>query len=302
MHVRAAALILLVLGLALGQLSQRTLDPGRRLSDEAWSVTSVPKAEVVRLVTFGQVALAADLLWVRAVLRFADFYERPDDGDRVWLAAMIESVVELDPTWRTPHHYGASMLRVVDDIDGSDALLGRARAEPALADDPYWPFALAMNAWLHRDDPERAAELLLEASRLPRALPWYKSAAAGILDKERGRRAGIELLRQQLATETDPRTREVLEDKLKRLMHDELAEHLQAMLPEGGDLSGRSLEELLPDQDLPEDPLGRGWIVGATGEIRSRQVEEELRERRVGAERNLLIRPVHTAPLPSPSP
>lgn len=302
MYVRVAALTLLMLGLALGQLSQRTLDPRRRVSDEAWSVTSVPRAEVVRLATFGQVVLAADLLWVRAVLRFADFYERPDDGDRVWLAAMIESVVELDPTWRTPHHYGASMLRVMGDIDGSDALLSRARAEPALAQDPYWAFAMAMNAWLHRDDPERAAELLLEASRVPGALPWYKSAAAGILDKERGRRAGIELVRQQLAAETDPRTRAVLEDKLKRLMHDELAQRLSEALPPVEERRGRTLEDLLAGTELPPDPLGRGWVIGATGEVRSRLVEEEERLRKVGAERNLLIRPVHTAPLPEAEP
>ena len=294
MKIQLVAAILGLVAAGGAHLAQKTVDPVRRLSQEQWKTVAMPNADTLRVASMGQPTLTADLVWLRTVLRFSDTYENPEQSDVVWLAAMVDAVVALDPRWRTAYFYGGSMLRVVGDIDGSDRIFTLAREQPAFATDPYFPFALGINAWLHRSDPAQAAVYLHEAANLPGAPAWYRAAAAGIVDQEQGRAAAIDMLRHSIASETDDRVRGFLEDKLKRLMHDELSHHLSEAIGAAAPPWRARITTLPGGQALPPDPLGGAWVVGADGKVRSDVAEEELRSKALNAERHWLIFPVHT--------
>ena len=92
-------------------------------------------------------------------------------------------------------------MSVNGDIDGSDEIYARGMA--GLPNDPYFPFSIAMNAYLYRKDVERAARFLDIAARVPGAPDWYAAAAAGVLDKEGQTNAALQYLREQITEATD---------------------------------------------------------------------------------------------------
>ena len=290
-HLKAA--VAAVFGAVVAHTVQSRGDEARRVTDEAWELRSMPRHSTVRLATFGQTVLAADLLWVRVVLRFAMMYESPSRSDAFWIRQMTRTVVALDPSWRTAYFYGGSMLRIVDDIEASDEIFKLARETEELSDDPFFPFALAINAWLHHEDPELASRYLSEAAELPGAPKWYRAAAVGIVDKDLGRRAGIELVRRQLEQEEDDKARDFLEDKLARLLHEEYSEQLtEALAP--GDAVPAGTEVVV--EGLPPDPLGGHWIVGADRTIKSNVAEQRAAHKALHDSRHMLTRPKHSAP------
>jgi hypothetical protein len=201
------------------------------------------------------------------------------------------AVAELDPAWRTVYLYGGGLLRVVGDLDGSDALFERGMR--ALPEDPYFPFALAMNHYLYRQDPARAAALVQQAARLPGAPAWYPAAAAAFLDQQGQRAVAARYIDEQLQSETRPEVLRALEGRKALLVHDELSAQMSQRLGELRQADpAAGLEALGP---LPEDPLGQEWVVGVDGRVRSRVQEDRLAQDALSMERALMV-PVGAPP------
>lgn len=256
---------------------------------EAEERTFLPDAEAMKVGVMGYDLLASDLLWVRAVLTFADLHAAEAGADARWLAAMLSTVARLDPQWRTVYFYGGSMLRVVGDTEASDHVY--ALGAEAFPDDPHFLFSLGMNAYLYQKPPDlaRASSYLQRAAALPKAPRWYLTAAAGFLDDHGQRRAALQYLDSQLEVTTDPETRESLTRKRGALLHDELAALLNEKLDELASQPGRAPPTLAELGPLPEDPLGGRWIqtpqLGVVSEVRY----AETRRRASEAERNMLM-------------
>ena len=62
----------------------------------------VPSPRATKVASMGWEMVAADALWVRAVLLFVDFLEAEDESDAHWTRTVIKTVGVLDPRWRTP--------------------------------------------------------------------------------------------------------------------------------------------------------------------------------------------------------
>ncbi|MBL8615136.1 MAG: hypothetical protein JNM72_05930 [Deltaproteobacteria bacterium] len=275
--------LIVALGAAGAHRAQRAADAVRfgRDDPESWVH---PDGEALRVAALGQHVLVSDVVWVRALLYFAEALDHPSELKRDWQRASLDAVVTLDPRWRTPYFYGGSFLRLLGDIDASDALLERGmRFLPA---DPYFPFSVGMNAFLYRKDPERAARFVTLAAGLPGAPEWYRNAAAGILDRSGQRRVALRYLQEQVEAETRPAAREVLLRKQRQLLHDELADQLNRARDTQ---PGAPLDALGP---LPPDPFGETWIIAPDGLIRSAAVERVERARAQGRERDTVALPV----------
>ena len=266
----------LILGLAVvgGHFSQRRVDSERfEGGGLATDIVELNPA-ALRVVTFGYHQSVAALLWVRAVLSFSDVFKEPREEEIAALRSKIASVGALDPTWRTVWFYGGSMLRVLDRVEDSDEVFREGMKN--LPQDPYFPFALGMNAWLYRADAEEAGRYLGIAAELPGAPGWYAAAAAGFLDTGGQRRAGLRYLAEQIEAETDPDVRGWLERKYTEILHDERAEAIGQALESWRDAHPGSTAGLGRLEGLPEDPLGGRWILGADGQPRSSVREERL--------------------------
>ncbi len=246
-----------------------------------------PNGESMRVASLGFHTALADLVWFRTVLQFGDLLEAADPATLPWLKSSVQAVITLDPRWRTPYFYGGGFLRVFGDLDGSDEVYARGRV--AFPDDPFFPFSLGMNAFLYRGDRGAAAVWLERAAALPGAPDWYHAAAAGFMNEDGERRAAIRYLAEQLKTETRPGVQAALRKKTIELMHDERVDEIEVVHARFRAARGRPVSR--PDElgPLPEDPYGKGWVLGADGRIRSAEAEEAERRRGVGKERAMLL-------------
>ena len=290
-HYLAAALCFW----GVGHLGHRRADNDRFATSIEDVYRFVPNGYAVRVIALGYHTMVADLTWVRAVLLFAEAKHDKDSPENKLLAGMLRTVSVLDPHWRTPHFYGGGMLRVNGDIDASDEIYARGMA--GLPNDPYFPFSLAMNAYLYRKDVVRAARFLDIAAKVPGAPSWYAAAAGGVLDKDGRTSAALQYLREQIETSTDEASRTPLVRKYQRVLHDYFADELTRLVPIYEQHFQRPIDnpeqlldlppELLPkpalfkDGKLPPEPMGSVWILDphrqVIGAARERDVAEDDR-------------------------
>ncbi len=288
-------LLLLIAALAgvLAHLCQRRVDSQRFDAAAATEILYLPSGPSLRVGAMGYHEPLADLMWLRAVLLFGDRHGRdPDPAWGHWLAGMIDAINVLDPSWRTPYHYGGMMLRVCGNVDASDRVF--TAAMEAMPDDHFFPFAIGMNHYLVRDDAQEAVKWIQRAAEIPGSPSWYRVAAAGIMARKDMRAMAIRFLEEQRDSTTDEGLRAVLQLKLSKLFHEEYAEQLAELQQRFRQARGRdlaSLQELVQaGVRLPPDPLGGEWILAPDGVIRSTVQEEEEAQRARDAERSFLRR------------
>jgi len=130
--------------------------------------------------------LAADIYWLRTVQYFG--------GERVFgrntrfdlLFPLIEITTTLDPRMEIAYRYGSVFLAEPVPIGAGRPDLGVEVLERGVRNNPSsWRLAqeLGFFHFVYLKDPKRAAEILVEASRIPGAAYWLKSLAAEVLSK-----------------------------------------------------------------------------------------------------------------------
>jgi hypothetical protein len=296
-HARSALLLTgaVVFG-ALANRAHRATDEGRFAARRAQMAEYQPNGEALKVAALGQPTLLADAMWVRAVLQFTDVMDGSQvDGTR-WLQATLDAVTSLDPGWRTPYFYGGVFMRVLGDIDGSDRVFEAGMS--ALPADPFFPFSIGMNAYLHRGDSDVAAEMMKHAATLPGAPVWYGAAAASFIEQRGQRAAAVRYLDEELGRTTNPAVRASLESRRAGLIHDELCEKLEELVARFTAEVGRAPRAISELGELPPDPYGVGWVLGPDGVVRSEHVDESLARAARTDERAMIMRDPSGAELP----
>lgn len=277
-----------VAGAALAHLSHREADRARYDRRAEARTLYQPQGDALRVAAMGYHGLLADGMWVRAVLQFADLMEDGSEQSTRWLESTLQAIAVLDPQWRTVYYYGGGFLRVMEDVEASDRLFELGMQN--LPDEPYFPFSLGMNAYLHRDDTEAAQRWLSIAAEKPSAPPWYHAAAASFLEGRGQRRAAIRYVQEQIEQESRPDVVRSLERKRDALMHDELSGRLTELVERWEAEQGQPAPELSVLGALPPDPLGGAWMRSSDGVVRS-TVRDALMDRRARIdERQLLLK------------
>jgi hypothetical protein len=288
-HARSALLLVGVVAFgALANRAHRATDEGRFAARRARLAAYQPDGDALKVAALGQPTLLADAMWVRAVLQFSDVMDgREVDGTR-WLDATVDAVATLDPGWRTAYFYGGAFMRVLGDIEASDRIFADGAA--ALPDDPFFPFSLGMNAYLHHGDTAAAAEHLARAAALPGAPAWYGAAAASFIEMKGQRAAAVRYLDEELARTSNPAVRRSLEARRAGLIHDELCEKLAGLVARFEAQVGRPLADVAELGELPPDPYGVGWVLGPDHVVRSGHVDETLAKAARTDERAMIMR------------
>ncbi|MDY7032554.1 MAG: hypothetical protein SVY10_11690 [Thermodesulfobacteriota bacterium] len=166
-------LILFVSVLAL----QITIDktPEKRESPE--SLLYLPSGPYIKTAVLGYDELAADILWIKAVLYFGKHVRT--DRDFKWLYNMLDIVTTLDPQYEIAYYFGGIVLAwEVDNIELSNKILKKGMENIP----HYWffPFHIGFNYFFSQDQPEIGARYLAIASKLPNC-PAYLSSLVGKL-------------------------------------------------------------------------------------------------------------------------
>ena len=135
-----------------------------------------PDRKVARTLCFGHRSTTADALWLRALPDFAREFDDKALKER-WLNGVFDVVTDLDPTFYTAYHYGATYLSLINrKADSAIALLERGVAtfeELEAQDRRQYAAAtrlridLAMAYWMYKRDREKTVHHLEVAVRRP---------------------------------------------------------------------------------------------------------------------------------------
>ena len=159
----ALASVLLVGFIHCGHRHTDAWAPRSELNDE---LRYLPSGDFLQFATLGYEMVAADMLWVRATAMFGEGYGE-DDSWQLWLYHMIDLVTDLDPNFRAAYKYGGTMLRLDRRLVDQSNLIFQKGAE-ALPNEWYFPFGIAMNYFLYKDDRKLAALYMEKAARAAR--------------------------------------------------------------------------------------------------------------------------------------
>jgi hypothetical protein len=191
-------------------------------------------------------SLAADVYWLRTVQYYG--------GQRLFahgkrfelLLPLVEITTTLDPRLVIAYKYGATFLceRPPEGAGRCDqGIKVLEKGVAALPDDWRLRQDLGFFHFIFRNDPQRAAEVLLEASRLPGAAFWLKNLAAMVLAKG-GHRESSRAIWQQIHEQSEGPIKDNARQHIVVLDAYDAADALQAVVAEVERRTGRRPETL----------------------------------------------------------
>lgn len=130
--------------------------------------------------------LAADIYWLRTVQYFGGERAFAAEKDFALLYPLIEITTTLDPRMEIAYRYGSVFLAEPHPTGAGRPDLGIAVLERGARNNPTsWRLhqELGFFHFVYRHDAKKAAEVLVEASRIPGAGFWLRSLAAELLAK-----------------------------------------------------------------------------------------------------------------------
>jgi hypothetical protein len=168
-------------------------------------------ADGLRLISFGYSRMLSNLLWLR-FLQFTPSDKVPD-GKVSWIYFDLDTITTLDPDFYPAFEHGGIFLSVVtEDRKGAELLLNKGlRLHPS-----RWRMYayLAYHYQFELDEPEKAADLYLNGSRLPDAPPLLGILAARHMAKTKSFESSIEFLENLKRSSRDEVTRKRLQERI----------------------------------------------------------------------------------------
>lgn len=241
--------------------AHRHTDAWAPRTSAAQEIKFLPTGDFLKASSLGYASLLADLFWIRATMLFGDRHGGADKDWYAWLYHMVDITTDLDPDYRAAYKYGGTMLRV-DGVFVDQSSLIFQKGMKHLPNEWYFPFGIAMNYFLYREDSRIAARYMEIASRGEGAPFYLRNLAASLLSESNQLDAALVFTREELENlpAGQHKVRTALALKVFEL------EYLVAL---------RDVEDALADyrreygehpaepSDLPgilQDPLGGTWI------------------------------------------
>ena len=222
---RLVAISAIALGITFAAVGGTRCARARAQGSDDDELLLLPRSSALRAMSLGHHELAADLVYMRAVIYFGS--EVSGKRGFQWLGNYLQTVVDLDPAWKTPYRWagvatmynGQTITRA--SVETSSRFLREGIAR--FPSDWELPFMLACNLSFEmkpKDAAEKArltaegAEWFRRASLVGGAPPWAALLTATIYRKEGREDAALHHLEQVYYTSTDERTRTEVRNRL----------------------------------------------------------------------------------------
>lgn len=188
----------------------------------------LPRPNALKAMSLGHHELAADLVFVRALIYFGG--ELAHTREYRWLDNYLETIVALDPKWRTPYRWaGVATMYDGRTITNASVLASNHFLELGSKQFPGdWelPFMLGCNYLfeLKSDDKaqkadwrQRGGEWIRHSALVGGAPSWVPLLAATIMREEGREEAAIRHLEEVYVSTQDEKTRQEVKNRLLSL-------------------------------------------------------------------------------------
>ncbi|HEX4459346.1 MAG TPA: hypothetical protein VIA18_15310 [Polyangia bacterium] len=185
----------------------------------------LPRASVLRAVSLGHTELAADLVFIRALIYVGA--ELSHKGSQRWLENYLDTITQLDPSWKTPYRWaGVATMYNGRTITEADVRLSNHFLELGVRqfpDDWELSFMLACNYLfeLHPTDERQklenrkiGGEWIRHAALVGGAPSWVPLLSATIMRQEGEDEAAVRHLETVYVSTQDERTRNEVRNRL----------------------------------------------------------------------------------------
>ncbi len=161
-------------------------------------VLLLPPGRILRQIDLGYHSLMADMLFIKTNIYYGE--KMYGDQETPWLPGFIQSLIEIDPDFKTSYLWGALVTtyyqRQIDDvplelIERANKILEAGMGR--FPGDYRFPMRIAFNLYYELGDTDAALPYFERASQTPGAPTWIKEKLVDIYSK-----AG----RQELARRT----------------------------------------------------------------------------------------------------
>jgi hypothetical protein len=214
-----------------------------RAQEEAPYLWSGPQ---IRRLVPGLEGLAADVYWLRTVQYFGGQRLFSREKKFELLLPLIEITTTLDPRLVIAYKYGATFLceRPPEGAGRCDqGIKVLEKGVAALPDDWRLRQDLGFFHFVFEGNPERAAEVLMEASKIPGAAFWLKNLAAMCLAKG-GQREASRAIWRRIYEQSDGPIKDNALQHIAVLDAYDAAEALQSLVADVERQTGRRPETL----------------------------------------------------------
>lgn len=229
----------------------------------------LPSTATLRLLSFGNEPLLADLLWLQTIQYFGG---GAPTGSYPTLGKMVEQIVELDPKFAYPYEFGMVVLPFLNQAETAERIGVRARQE--LPDNGLLTFYLATVYHLNILDYKKAAELYELAATQPGAPPAAQrlaEVARAQVEESVTNREAAKIFWRTAAQQA--RNDQEYEWAIRWLTHMEIVDSLEIAARQFKNQHGHfpdSLEALRDNgtiSTVPVSPLNRKLVLEADGTI-----------------------------------
>jgi len=272
---RTPLVALLAAAIGVTAMARATLEPEASargaVRDPAW----LPSGKVLRMASFGQRLLLADVYWLRAVSYMGETLLSKTDRWEA-LLPLAEIVTDLDPRYGYVYQVaGSNLAGLAHRYAEADRILEKGMR--ALPERWSLPFVQATNKFIFEQDYAEAARLARRAAEVSKRphLALLAANLSALANTDDEYEAAAAFLVQMLGQADLPELREELESRLTRIRTFQALARLERAVAAHQARTGRlpaRLGELVPGElaALPADPSGgRFEYDAASGAVRS---------------------------------
>jgi tetratricopeptide (TPR) repeat protein len=270
-------LLLACVGWLQGELDRRQ----DRMVVQIEGLAQLPKGEYLKPALLGYHHLGADFLWLRLIQVIGKKRNSADEYE--WMYHALDVITTLDPQYAYAYYAGGVIL---GDLANRPDLSTRLLEKGVNANPEVWniPFLLGYNYYFLLGDPDKGAEYIMKAARLPDG-PSYLPGLATRMAAEAGNPdTALAFLEARLADTQDPEMREVLASRMKEVIIER-----DLLILERAVEAYRTQYQTLPATiadlvaagalpDLPQEPFGGDYRLDPkTGSVSSSTHPDRLR-------------------------
>jgi tetratricopeptide (TPR) repeat protein len=276
--VRGYVIILLVAG-AITHGAERYLDT-LGISTTSRLRETLPSEEALQLLSLTYKPLVADYYWLRSLNEFGN--TRLQHAGLPNLEALVRRVIALDPYFETAYFFAGTAL-TVRGLDPHAAIELLERGLVYRPDSWRVAFLLGFNAYYFAGDYEKAAHAMARAAALPKAPPVAGPLATRLAAEAGKPEIGIRMIDSLLEGITDDKLRVTYIERRKLLVVELHLRWLQEAVDHYLTTKGQcpaSLDALLASgqlREIPKEPLGGTYSLGADCRVQSSSNRERLR-------------------------